>query len=479
MNRLLLLLTFVLTTLLPAAAQRTVSICMVGDIMPGTTYPDSTTLAFLSQTPEKLFEKASHIFKGADLTIGNFESSLVDIGDATPRKKAVGNNYIFRTPTKYAGIMKKAGIDVLTLANNHLFDFGSEGLKSTLASLDKAGIRYAGINKTHTVTTVVRNNLTISICAFGHSSMSPSIFDLNAAEKLIHSLKQKSDIVVVSFHGGAEGAHHEHIPFREEMFHGERRGDVHAFARRCVDAGADLVFGHGPHILRGMELYKGRLIAYSLGNFCTPYRFSLDGTSKFAPILKAELGSDGTFRIGHLYNFIQEYGKGPQPDPENRSSKRMAYLSTFDFPLSNLHIADDGWVTIGNAQPVHLLLKEAKAQLGCKYRHGHSGNGYFDCSGFTKYVYAQIGYYLNPSSKVQFTQGRPVKRNELRAGDLVFFGGSKAINTVGHVGIVVDVSRDGKSFRFIHASSRGVVIDRFPDMAYYVKRYIGARRILP
>lgn len=95
MNRLLLLLTFVLATLLPAAAQRTVSICMVGDIMPGTTYPDSTTLAFLSRTPEKLFEKASHIFKGADLTIGNFESSLVDIGDATPRKKGRGQQLYF------------------------------------------------------------------------------------------------------------------------------------------------------------------------------------------------------------------------------------------------------------------------------------------------------------------------------------------------------------------------------------------------
>ena len=288
MNRLLLLFTLLLASILPAAAQRTVSICMVGDIMPGTTYPDSTTLAFLSRTPEKLFEKTSHIFKGADLTIGNLESTLVDIGDASPRKKAVGNNYIFRTPTQYAGIMKKAGIDVLTVANNHLFDFGAKGLKSTVGALDKAGIHYAGIRKAHMVTTVVRNNLTISICAFGHSSMSPSIFDFNAAEKLIDSLKRKSDIVVVSFHGGAEGVQHEHIPFREEMFHGERRGDVHAFAHRCVDAGADIVFGHGPHIVRGMELYKGRLIAYSLGNFCTPYRVSLEGTSKFAP---AESGS--------------------------------------------------------------------------------------------------------------------------------------------------------------------------------------------
>lgn len=479
MNRLLLLFTLLLASILPAAAQRTVSICMVGDIMPGTTYPDSTTLAFLSRTPEKLFEKTSHIFKGADLTIGNLESTLVDIGDASPRKKAVGNNYIFRTPTQYAGIMKKAGIDVLTVANNHLFDFGAKGLKSTVGALDKAGIHYAGIRKAHMVTTVVRNNLTISICAFGHSSMSPSIFDFNAAEKLIDSLKRKSDIVVVSFHGGAEGVQHEHIPFREEMFHGERRGDVHAFAHRCVDAGADIVFGHGPHIVRGMELYKGRLIAYSLGNFCTPYRVSLEGTSKFAPVLKVEVGSDGAFRIGHIYSFIQEYGKGPQPDPQNMSAKRISYLSKFDFPLSKLHIADDGWITLGNTQPVRILLEEAKAQLGCKYRHGHSGNGYFDCSGFTKYVYARIGYYLNPSSKVQFTQGRPVKKNELRAGDLVFFGGSKAINTVGHVGIVVDVSRDGKSFRFIHASNRGVVIDRFPDMEYYVKRYIGARRILP
>ena len=91
------------------------------------------------------------------------------------------------------------------------------------------------------------------------------------------------DIVIVSFHGGAEGNGAEMLPFAREIFAGEDRGNVVEFAHAMVDAGADLVLGHGPHVVRPMELYRDRLIAYSLGNFATYYGISVEGIRGIAP----------------------------------------------------------------------------------------------------------------------------------------------------------------------------------------------------
>ncbi len=100
------------------------------------------------------------------------------------------------------------------------------------------------------------------------------------------NLKQQCDIVIVSFHGGGEGTGFEHVPFKIESYNNEKRGDVHAFAHNAIDAGADLILGNGPHVCRAMELYKNRLIAYSLGNFCTYRSVSVEGIGGLAPLLE-------------------------------------------------------------------------------------------------------------------------------------------------------------------------------------------------
>lgn len=122
------------------------------------------------------------------------------------------------------------------------------------------------------------------------------------------------------------------------------------------------------------------------------------------------------------------------------------------------------------------LLNEAQRHIGKKYVHGTHGPNTFDCSGFTSYVYKQFGYNISPGSRMQYTQGTPVDRKDLRKGDLVFFTSPKSGKNVGHVGIVWEVDHEKGSFKFIHASIRGVRIQEFEG--YYVPRYVGAKRII-
>lgn len=122
------------------------------------------------------------------------------------------------------------------------------------------------------------------------------------------------------------------------------------------------------------------------------------------------------------------------------------------------------------------LLNEAQKHIGKKYVHGTHGPNTFDCSGFTSYVYKQFGYNISPGSRIQYTQGTPVARNDLRKGDLVFFTSRSSGKNVGHVGIVWEADNEKGTFKFIHASVRGVKISDFEG--YYVPRYVGAKRII-
>jgi hypothetical protein len=117
----------------------------------------------------------------------------------------------------------------------------------------------------------------VALVAFAPNVGSNSLNDPQIGLPLVSQLAATHDIVIVSFHGGAEGNGAEVLPFAREIFAGEDRGNVVEFARAMVDAGADLVIGHGPHVVRPLELYHDRLIAYSLGNFATYYGISVEG----------------------------------------------------------------------------------------------------------------------------------------------------------------------------------------------------------
>jgi len=321
------------------------SLCIaaVGDIMLGTSYPDSTTLP--PDSGRNSFKAAAAELKNTDVAFGNLEGALVDTGGPAHFKlHQKSKAYLFRMPTRYASVLKNAGFNLLSLANNHINDFDTHGRKSTTKTLDSLGINYAGLLiKPSTVFEV--NGVRYGFCSFAPNANTVSIHDLKGAARIISDLKQRSDIVIVSFHGGGEGVDYEHVPFAVESFIGEKRGDVHAFAHNAIDAGADLIFGNGPHVNRAMEMYKNRLIAYSLGNFCTYKCVSVSGICGMAPLLKVYVNKKGEFLSGRIISFKQAHDKGLVRDTLNQAMRRIRMLTETDFPDAGLSIADSGEIT--------------------------------------------------------------------------------------------------------------------------------------
>jgi poly-gamma-glutamate capsule biosynthesis protein CapA/YwtB (metallophosphatase superfamily) len=244
----------------------TFTIVAVGDIMMGTIYPVDI---LPPDDGKEMFKAVQGEFQGGDIVFGNLEGSLCDEGKPVKCKVPLSKNcFEFVMPTRYSIYLKEAGFSVLNIANNHILDAGFEGAESTIRNLRGVGIQATGGEK---IASLDKNGKKIAVPGFSYtaSSYAYSILDVSGAQEIVARLKKDHDIVIVSFHGGAEGKQALHIPKGDETFLEENRGNVIRFARAVIDAGADMVIGHGPHVLRAMEVYKGKLIAYSLGNFLT------------------------------------------------------------------------------------------------------------------------------------------------------------------------------------------------------------------
>jgi hypothetical protein len=317
-----------------------VTIATVGDIMLGTDYPKHR----LAQDAAELLAPVSPVLQQADVTFGNLEGVLLDGGEARKRCTNPSRCYVFRSPSSYAETLSTAGFDVLSLANNHARDFGEEGRDATMQALDGAGIHHSG--RVGDVATWQHAGVDMAMVAFAPFGGSHDMLDVVGGRSLIEKLAVQNDILMVSFHGGAEGADKTRLPFAMETFHGEQRGDVVAFARMAVEAGADLVVGHGPHVPRAMELYQGRLIAYSLGNFATYWGINVRGVNGMAPIVVATLDQDGRFVEGQIYSNRQQRPLGPLPDPEHQAARLIRELTLADFPDGLLVIDDKGHISV-------------------------------------------------------------------------------------------------------------------------------------
>jgi hypothetical protein len=319
----------------------TITISAVGDMMLGSAYPDKNKLP--PDSAKESFDAAKDYFKGSDIVFGNLEGTLLDNGNPATYKKNLKVAYLFRMPTCYGHVFKDAGFNLVSVANNHITDFGEKGYLSTTSALDKYGIHYAGLETCPTVI-FEKDGIKYGFCSFAPNAHTVPLLLTNNAKKIIHELKSQCDIVIVSFHGGAEGAKYEHVPFKMESFMGTKRGNVYAFTHAAVDAGADIVLGNGPHVSRALEKYKGRLIAYSLGNFCTYKSVSVAGVCGLAPLLKVKLNKKGEFLSGNIISFKQNHQTGLTADSLNSAAKRIGMLTRKDFPQSGLVIGDDGLI---------------------------------------------------------------------------------------------------------------------------------------
>lgn len=322
------------------AVAEPLTIAVAGDIMMGSTYPDTVLPA---DAGRRLFTDVAAVLSEADVAAANLEGTLSDT--ASPAKKETAHTYAFRTPLRFAPRLGDAGFDFLSMANNHSFDFGISGVRSTEQALASQDIAYAGIRSRQKCAVVVRGGVRYGFCAFGHNGYTVRHQDLDAAGELLDSISRISDIVVVSFHGGAEGSKYSRLPYGKEEFLGEDRGSLREFAHFCIDNGADVVYGHGPHVVRCVELYKDRFIAYSLGNFCTPYGINVSGVSGYAPVISVRVGRDGRFVDGRIHSFIQKRGMGPRRDSTNVVARQIRKLTDADIKNGNLKISDSGHIT--------------------------------------------------------------------------------------------------------------------------------------
>lgn len=323
----------------PSHGDGSLTIAAVGDLMIGTDYPEDR---LPPHDGARYLEAAAPLLQAADIAIGNLEGVVMDGG--TPRKtcEIAAACYLFRSPARYVNHFKNAGFDALSLANNHSRDFGEAGRSYTMALLADAAIRHSG--RRGDIATWQVDGQRVAFIAFSPTLKSHLLNDIPTAITLVASLAEHHDIVLVSFHGGVEGRGAERLPFEEEFYFGETRGEVVRFSRAVIDAGADLVIGHGPHVVRAMELYKNRLIAYSLGNFATHTGVNVAGANGFAPLLVTRIDADGVFLDAQLHSFVQIRPDGPQPDADNNALEMVRRLTAETFPDGSLSFGDDGTI---------------------------------------------------------------------------------------------------------------------------------------
>ncbi|TCD12882.1 CapA family protein [Pedobacter frigidisoli] len=306
----------------------TISITAVGDIMLGSAFPSKVNLP--PDDAVNSFQAVDSLLKG-DIVFGNLEGCFLNSGNSNKCNGINPNNcYAFRMPDRYAGIYKDAGFNVLSIANNHVGDFEAKGRKNTARILDSLQIHYAGqVNKPFEL--FEKDSVKYAFCAFAPNENTVSINKIDSAKALVARLKTVADIVIVSFHGGGEGGRFEHVPRKNEIFYRENRGNVYAFAHAVIDAGADVVLGHGPHVARAVEVYKNKFIAYSLGNFCTYGMFSLKGNNGIAPLLQLKINSKGDFLFADVVSIQQNKINRLTIDESNRAFKRLKELTDIDF----------------------------------------------------------------------------------------------------------------------------------------------------
>jgi len=322
------------------ALQDTVSIIGVGDIMMGTSYPEDK---LPPDNGAHLLRDVEPILQDADVTFGNLEGTLLNSGGTPKTCKDPKVCYVFRTPVKYVSNLTRAGFDIMSLANNHAGDFGEAGRQSSMRTLDSVGIKHAG-QLAQKFTIFEKDSVKYGLVAFAPNSGCVQLNDIEGAKALVMQVDSLVDIVIVSFHGGAEGAQYQNVPRTHEIFHGEDRGDVYAFAHALIDAGADVIFGHGPHVTRAIEVYKERFITYSMGNFCTYRGISVNGVNGIAPIVKVYTDRQGKFYHGRIIPTYQTYATGVRIDPMNQVIKKIQELTKKDFPESRIHIAENGLI---------------------------------------------------------------------------------------------------------------------------------------
>jgi len=275
----------------------------------------------------------------APIVFGNLEGTMTN---ATSSKCAATSTdcYAFRVPTSFARIYRQAGFTVLNSANNHSHDFGEQGAIDTTAALRAAGIVQAGLPGQ--IGIARDGSLKVAFVDFAPYSNTNDLLNFTAARQLIVQARRMADVVVVYMHAGAEGSSADHVTRASEFYVGEDRGNPYAFAHAAIDDGASLVIASGPHVLRGMEWYRGHLIDYSMGDFANYENFASFSTLSLSEILHVTLTSTGAFVRGAVTSVRLTSAGQPFVDPTHAAAAFVNQLSHEDFGAAAALIRPDG-----------------------------------------------------------------------------------------------------------------------------------------
>ncbi|OUL28897.1 CapA family protein [Nostoc sp. 106C] len=322
----------------------TITIKAVGDVIPGTNFPNYRLPRFRDELVPK---SVRGYLQGADILFGNFESSLTTYPYSS-KDMSKGQIFAFRSPPDYAKLFADVGFDVLNLANNHAMDFGPVGFQDTVKNLAFVGIETLGHK--NQILYLEANNIPVAMIGFTTYDFYNSVNDLAAAKALVLEAKNNANIVVISMQVGAEGTGALHVKNETEFFYGENRGNSMKFARTMIDLGADLVIGHGPHVPRALEIYKGKLIAYSLGNFLGYRTLSTAAETGYSMILEAKLNSKGDLVSGKVIPIHLDRQGIPRVDQRFRTVGLLRYLNNQDFPKNPVKFNRKGEIVVMNSQ---------------------------------------------------------------------------------------------------------------------------------
>jgi hypothetical protein len=354
-SRSVLLLALALTsTSAQGSARRDVRLCAGGDVSLGTNLDTNWVLAKESPggrraalpDPGPLVTRLQPLVAGADLVLLNVEGAIG--AGAAPRKCAPRATlcYAIRQPTAAAAALRSVnatGLVVGNVANNHAHDAGDAGFRETRRRLAEAGVLVTGADTLPTPVGVAEGD-TVAVLGFSPWSVA-GVQDLEAVRRHVARAAARYARVIVTMHIGAEGASARHTMDRVERFAGENRGNSVAFARAAVAAGASLVIGHGPHVLRAIEWEGRALVAYSLGNLVTYGPFNVAGPNGHGAILCATLGADGSVREAVLHSTRQREAGLVEEDPENLGARDVEELSRVDFPRTGALVSPVGAIT--------------------------------------------------------------------------------------------------------------------------------------
>ncbi|RZM76163.1 hypothetical protein DYY88_19635 [Leptolyngbya iicbica LK] len=321
----------------PVTVPAAVQIKAVGDVIPGTDFPNYR----LPNDPNYLFNSVKMFMGEVDIVFGNFESTLTAHPYAAKDIRQ-GMTFAFRTPPNWTDVLKSAGFDVLSVANNHSFDFGDAGFEDTIANIQQSGMQAVG--RKGDIVKVDANGYTVAFIGYSYWPDHNNMNDLATATALVQQAQSEADMVVISVHAGAEGTDAMRVRNQTEYFFSENRGNMVQFSRAMIDAGADLILGHGPHVPRALELYQGKLIAYSLGNFLGYRTLSTTGPLGLSMILQVDLDETGNFLKGRVIPVALDNNGVPYIDNAFASVTLVRQLTRQDFPETPLTIDEMGYI---------------------------------------------------------------------------------------------------------------------------------------